>query len=65
MIEQEFLRILSEYKRSIFYLNNEPIRQRFDQLHQQIKEFHPLGTTPAKKFALTPMKSRTPIRTVC
>lgn len=71
MIEQEFLNILSEYNDPNFLINNVPIRQKFDEAHQQISTTAmPVNTpsrTPAasRLLGLTPVPSRTPVTTVC
>ncbi|CAF0861300.1 unnamed protein product [Adineta steineri] len=69
IIEQEFLNILAEYNDSTFLIDNIPIRQKFDEAHQQVPAtaipFNPLGKTPipSRLLGLTPVRSKTPITT--
>ncbi len=71
MIEQEFLNILSENNDPIFLIDNVPIRQKFDEAHQQVPStampLNTPGRTPAapRLLGLTPVRSRTPVATVC
>ena len=65
------MNVLSENTDSAFLIDNVPIRQKFDEAHQQVPaSTMPLttpGRTPAapRLLGLTPVRSRTPITTVC
>ena len=64
MIEQEFLQVLAEHDDRVFLFDNEPIREKFNQAHQQLV---PSAKTPApssRLLAATPVRSRTPATTV-
>ncbi|UJR07856.1 hypothetical protein I4U23_012139 [Adineta vaga] len=69
IIEQELLKILSEFNDSPFLYDNVPIRQKFDEAHQQISATTmPMitpGRTPAtsRLLGLTPVRTQTPVTT--
>ncbi|CAF4969469.1 unnamed protein product [Rotaria sp. Silwood1] len=71
IIEQEFLNILSEHNDPLFMYDNVPIRQKFDEAHQQVPSIAmPLNTpgrtpTTSRLLGLTPVRSRTPVTTPC
>ncbi|CAF3117056.1 unnamed protein product [Rotaria sp. Silwood2] len=71
IVEQEFLNILSEHNDPLFMYDNVPIRQKFDEAHQQVPSIAiPLNTpgrTPivSRLLGLTPVRSRTPVTTPC
>ena len=71
IVEQEFLSSLTEFGDQTFLYDNVPIRQKFDDAHQQIPAVsmptNTPGRTPAapRLLGLTPVRTRTPVITVC
>ncbi|CAF1260531.1 unnamed protein product [Adineta ricciae] len=69
IVEQEFLSTLTEFDDRTFLYDNVPIRQKFDEAHQQIPAvsipINTPGRTPAatRLLGLTPVRTRTPVIT--
>lgn len=57
IVEKEFLEILSRNEPPTFFIDNQPIRQRVEQIRRQLFASSEKATTPARKVGQTPSRN--------